>query len=95
MDTARLWLCALLILAPPSAYTVGVIIYTTKRRARRRRERPTVADIAARIAADNQKQEPGPESSPQPDATTPPLPPGWHWPTRDRDSEGRDRPTNP
>ncbi|SEP52439.1 hypothetical protein SAMN04489732_120102 [Amycolatopsis saalfeldensis] len=82
MDTARLWLCALLILAPPGAYTVGVIIYTAKRRARTRRGRPTVADIATRIAADNQEQT---ARTLQRDETEPPLPSGWHWPDRERE----------
>ncbi|WP_410576139.1 hypothetical protein [Amycolatopsis sp. lyj-108] len=84
MDTMRLWLVALLILAPPAAYAAGILIYNTRRRAKRNTARPTVADIVARIHAEQdetEKAEPGKETEP------PPLPPGWHWPTRERDQE--------
>lgn len=79
MDTARLWLAALLILAPPAAYTVGVIIYNRRRRALRNARRPTVADIKARIAADENAAGTAKERQ------SSPLPRGWHWPSRDHD----------
>jgi hypothetical protein len=77
MDPARLILCALLILAPPAGYTVGIIIYNRRRRTRRDAERPTVAEIKARLATDDREQVERTEESESP------PPPGWHWPDRD------------
>jgi hypothetical protein len=81
MDTARLWLAALLILAPPAAYTVGIIIYNRRRQARRDQGRPTVADIQARLTDDNDAADTGGTA----EGDQPPLPRGWHWPSRDQD----------
>ncbi|MGW4521061.1 hypothetical protein [Amycolatopsis sp. NPDC004378] len=86
MDTARLLLCAALILAPPAAYTVGIIIYNHRRRARLQRGRPTIADITARITAEKANQEHRDEHTDQGAEPEPAgLPPGWHWPGRDQD----------
>jgi hypothetical protein len=85
MDTARLALCAGLILAPPATYTVWLVIYTRRRRAKRDRVRPTVAEISARIEAQENSRQRGDTSPRREDTGGQFLPPGWHWPTRDRD----------
>lgn len=86
MNAAQLWLTALLILAPPVLYTVGIIIYDTRRRARRLAGRPTAADISARIEAERQRDQRQPSKIDPDDESEPPrMPPGWHWPTHDHD----------
>jgi hypothetical protein len=86
MDPARLILCALLILAPPLAYTAGIIIYSRRRRARCLSDRPTVAEINARVEAEQAGRRDHAEDVDQDEETEPPtLPPGWHWPDGERE----------
>ncbi|WP_370946977.1 hypothetical protein AB5J62_05320 [Amycolatopsis sp. cg5] len=85
MDTARLWLLALLILAPVVFYAAGVVIYNTRRRARRETGRPSPADISARIEAEHKAREETEKLEQGEEDESPPLPPGWHWPTRERE----------
>lgn len=80
MDWGRLLLCALVILAPPAAYAIWIVIYNATRRAQQRADRPTVADIAERLKTEQDNDE-----HPDEETKAPPLPPGWHWLPHDHD----------
>jgi hypothetical protein len=86
MDIGRLLLCAGVILAPPLAWSVVVIVYTHRRRARLRAGRVPVAEVIERVSRDRRSQDAG-RTAPE-DEQAEELPPGWHWPTRDPDPPG-------
>ena len=86
VNGAGLLLCAGLILAPPLAWTIGIIIYNHHRRARKAAGRPRVADITARLAAEAHPDDQDEEQLNEVEQAPSTLPPGWHWPTRDLDA---------
>lgn len=83
MDAGRLLLLAGLILAPPLAWSFGVIVYERRRRARLRAGRPSVADVINRVNGENLSSgDAGQDANHDPGAR---VPCGWHWPSRDPD----------
>jgi hypothetical protein len=86
VDSGGLLLCAGLILAPPLAWTIGIIIYNHHRRAHKAAGRPRVADITARLAAETHADDQDDQLDANAKQDTSSLPSGWHWPTRDPDS---------
>jgi hypothetical protein len=91
MDIGRLLLCAGVILAPPLAWSVVVIVYTHRRRARLRAGRVPVAEVIERVTRDRRSpQDASPSPTPE-GLRAEGLPPGWHWPTRDPDPPGSAR----
>jgi hypothetical protein len=80
---------AALILAPPLAWSVVVIVYSHRRRARLRAGRPSVAEVIERVTRDRRSQDAGRITAEDEQAEG--LPPGWHWPTRDPDPPGSER----
>ncbi len=81
MDFGRLVLAFGLILAPPLAYSVFLVVYNHHRRARRDTSRPTVAEVIDRATRENRSSGDAGQAAEIP----PRLPPGWHWPARDCD----------
>ncbi|MEC3977185.1 hypothetical protein [Amycolatopsis sp. H20-H5] len=86
MNGGGLLLCAGLVLAPPLAWVVGIIVYNHHRCARNAAGRPRVADITARLAAETRAADQGGEPASEIGQDPSTLPAGWHWPTRDRDA---------